>query len=242
MAVMGKEESALFDSLKWAAELKIALEQGLETTLRELQQIRDAIASLPHTGTPAVLREELAEPLAQIAERLQQADFYRASADLASRLTQLRTRIRAAVETMQAAQATRIKEAESALQRVPEWIELSLPEQQELLGQLEALALVASADLAGLKALINREFEIQDQVQQLRRRIEQLGRERLQARLAEEQAPLGVHEGPKTIKRRIKTRARITDLAALDAMIQDLQKLRGELKYAHSFELDVELD
>jgi hypothetical protein len=24
-------------------------------------------------------------------------------------------------------------------------------------------------------------------------------------------------------------------------MIQDLQKLRGELKYAHSFELDVEL-
>ena len=32
------------------------------------------------------------------------------------------------------------------------------------------------------------------------------------------------------------------DLAALDAMIQDLQKLRGELKYAHSFELDVELD
>jgi hypothetical protein len=239
---LGKEESALFDSLKWAAELKLALEQGLETSLRELQQIRDAIASLPHTGTPAVLREELAEPLAQIAERLQQADFYRASADLASRLTELRTRIRAAVETMQAAQATRIKEAESALQRVPEWIELSLPEQQELLGQLEALALRASADLAGFKALINREFEIQDQVQQLRRRIEQLGRERLQARLAEEQAPLGVHEGPKTIKRRIKTRARITALADLDAMIQDLQKLRGELKYAHSFELDVEVD
>lgn len=239
---LGKEESALFDSLKWAGELKIALEQGLESTLRELQHIRDAVASLPHTGTPAILREELAEPLAQIAERLQQADFYRASADLASRLTELRTRIRAAVEAMQAAQATRIREAESVLQRVPEWIELSLPEQQELLGQLEALVLLASADLAGLKTLINREFEIQDQVQQLRRRIEQLGRERLQARLAEEQATLGVQEGPTTIKRRIKTRSRITDLADLDAMIQDLQKLRGELKYAHSFELDMELD
>ncbi len=68
-----------------------------------------------------------------------------------------------------------------------------------------------------------------------------MGRERLQAWLQEEHAFLCAKEGSKTIKRRIKTRARITDLAELDTMIQDLQKVRGELKYAHSFELDVEL-
>ena len=44
-----------------------------------------------------------------------------------------------------------------------------------------------------------------------------------------------------TIKRQLKARNRITSLAELDTMIQTLQKLRGELKYAHSFELDVEL-
>ena len=41
---------------------------------------------------------------------------------------------------------------------------------------------------------------------------------------------------------KVKARARITTMSELDAMIQDLQKLRGELKYAHSFELDVEVD
>jgi len=56
-----------------------------------------------------------------------------------------------------------------------------------------------------------------------------------------EQEAMSVQEGAKTIKRQLKTRARITSLSELDAMIQTLQKLRGELKYAHSFELDVEL-
>lgn len=239
---LGKEESALYDSLKWAAELKIALEQGLETTLRELQQIRDAITNLPHTGTPAVLRQELAEPLAQIAQRLQQADFYRAASDLASCLTELRARIRAAAETMQQDQALRLRDAEIELQRVPEWAELTAQEQQEQLGKLESLALVVEPDLNGLKTLVNREFEIQSQVQALKQRIQHLGRERLLAKLKAEQDALGVKDGPKTIQRKVKARGRMTSLGELDAVIQELQKLRSELTYAHAFELKVEIE
>jgi hypothetical protein len=115
-------------------------------------------------------------------------------------------------------------------------------EQQDLLGSLEALAVTASADLSGLQALVNQEVDIQNQVLTLRNRIEHLGRERLQAKLKAEQDALNVQDGPKTIKRHLKTRTRITSLAELDTMIQHLQKLRGELKYAHSFELNVEVD
>lgn len=238
---LGKQDSPLFDSLKWAAELKTALEQGLETTVRQLQTLRTTIAGLPNTGVPASLKAELADPLASLEQRLAQPDFYRAAADLNSALTDFGSRIRSAAQTLQATQADRLKQAELDLQRVPEWIELTLQEQQDLLGSLEALALTASADLSGLQALVNQEVDIQNQVLTLRNRIEHLGRERLQAKLKAEQDALPAQDGPKTIKRQLKARARITTLTELDAMIQHLQKLRGELKYAHSFELDVEV-
>lgn len=239
---LGKAESPLFDSLKWAAELKAALEQGLQQTVRELQQVRIAVTNLPHTGIPAELKAELADPLAQIHHRLQQPDFYRAAPDLNSRLTDLRGRIRAAAEAMQAAQVERLKQAEIDLQRVPEWVELTVQEQQEQLAKLEALALVVEPDIHGLKALVNRDYDIQSQVQALKQSIEHLGRERMQARLRAEQEALAAKEGSKTIKRHFKARAHITSISDLDAMIQELQKLRGELKYAHNFELDVEID
>jgi hypothetical protein len=121
-------------------------------------------------------------------------------------------------------------------------VELTVQEQQEQLGKLEALGLVVEPDLTGLKALVNRDYDIQSQAQALKQRIEHLGRERLQAKLKAEQNALVAQDGNKTIKRSFKARARVTSLTDLDSMIQDLQKLRGELKYAHSFELDVELD
>lgn len=239
---LGKQDSSLYESLKWAAELKTGLDQGLENTVRQLQTLRSAIDGLPNTGVPAGLKAELADPLANIQQRLAQHDFYRAAADLNSGLTELNGRIRAAAESMQAAQSERLKQSEVDLQRVQEWVELTLQEQQELLGKLEGLALTGTADLSGLKELVNQELDIQNEVLNLKQQIERLGRERLQAKLKAEQEAMSVQEGVKTIKRQLKTRTRITSLSELDAMIQTLQKLRGELKYAHSFELDVELD
>ncbi len=241
---LGKQDSTLYESLKWAAEVRNSLEQGLEQTLRDLQQHRRAIEGLPHTDIPARLKEELAEPFAQLEQRLHQLDFHCHSADFNTGLTHLRAQVSGAAESMQAAQAERLKEAEVDLQRVPEWVELTLQEQQELLGKLEGLILQVQQDIAGLQALVNRDYEIHSQVQQLKQRIERLGRERLQERIKSEQQEKereGVQEA-KTISRSFKARARITSLSDLDAMIQALQKLKSELKYAHAFELDVQVE
>ncbi|HRP94827.1 MAG TPA: hypothetical protein PL143_01120 [Rhodocyclaceae bacterium] len=50
-----------------------------------------------------------------------------------------------------------------------------------------------------------------------------------------------MQDGLKTIEHRLETPARITSLPERGAMIQHLQKLRGALEYAHSFDLDVAL-
>lgn len=248
---LGKPESPLYASLKWASELRHALEQGLEATLRDLRELRALVGSLPNTGVPAALKAELAEPLAQLDAQLAQDDAYRTAADLSSRLTGMRGRIRDAALAQQAAQAERLKQVAADVLRVPEWAELTQQEQQELLAGLEALALQANPDAAGLRTLVNQDAVIFSQAQDAKARIERLGRERVQARMKAEmeiRAP-ETKDGEKkddtpkpAVKREVKARGHITTLADLDTLIKELQRLRSELHYAHTFELDLKLE
>lgn len=248
---LGKPESPLYASLKWAAELRHALEQGLEATLRDLRELRTLVDSLPNTGVPAALKADLAEPLAQLDAQLAQDDAYRAAADLSSRLTAMRGRIRDAALAQQAAQAERLTQVAADVQRVPEWAELTQQEQQELLAGLDALALQANPDAAGLRNLVNQDAVIFSQAQDAKARIERLGRERVQARMKAEmdvKVP-EARDGEKkddtpkpAVKRQVKARGHITTLADLDTLIKELQRVRSELHFAHAFELDLKLE
>ena len=241
---LGNEQSELFDSLKWAAELKLKLEQGLEQTLRDLNQHCNAIGNLPNVALLAKLKEELAEALNLIDERLQQADFYRFAADFSTSLTTIRARIRDTVIAMQDLLKTRIKEAEVDLKRVPEWVKLTQQEQTELLGSLERLIVEVAPDLAGLTTMLNKDYELQSQVQSLKHRIERLGQQRIKEELESAQAETPSGEGAEIkqpVLRSIKAHTKITSIDDLDLLIAQLQQLRGELKYAHAFAVNLEL-
>lgn len=241
---LGNEQSELFKSLKWAAEVRLNLENGLEQTLHDLRQHCMAIAHFPNTPLLTNLKEELEEIIALTEERLQQVDFYRFAADFNTNLTTIRARIRDAVIAMEDLLKKRIKEAEVDLKRVPEWIKLTQQEQTELLGNLERLIVDVNPDLAGLKIMLNKDYELQTQVQELKHRIERLGQQRIKEELESIQAEVLSGEAPEIkepIARNIKARTKITTIDDLDALIAQLQQLRGELKYAHAFAVNLEL-
>ena len=128
---LGGEESPLYTGLKWAAEVDVALKNGLEATIRALQFHRREIAALPDSGVPGDLRAELAEPLALLGERLSQENFYQHAADLNTMLTSIKARARAAAGQMAVAQGGSLREAREDLQRLPEWPELTQEEQAQ---------------------------------------------------------------------------------------------------------------
>jgi hypothetical protein len=238
---LGGEESELFNSLKWAAEVKLKLEQGLEQTLRDLRQHCTAITNLPNVVLLVTLKEELAEALSLIDERLKHADFYRFAADFSTSLTTIRTRIRDTVIAMQDLLKTRIKEAEVDLKRVPEWFKLTQQEQSELLGSLDRLIAEVTPDLLGLNAITNKLSELQDEVQVLKHSIERLGTKRIKEELEAEVPVPDASEPKPAVVRSIKARTKITTMDDLDVLITQLQQLRGELKYAHAFAVKLEL-
>lgn len=238
---LGGEESDLFNSLKWASDLKIKLEQGLEETLSDLQAHIKGINALPASGTPGLLKAELAEAIQDTEARLQQPDFFKYSTDFASTLTALKSRVRDTVIAMQAEQAQRIKAAEPDLRRLSEWTELTQQEQNNLLADLEQLEVEASEDLNGLQTLVNQDYSINNTIQDLKLRIQRIGRERLQEKVKQEQEQ-AVQEGkPKRMQRKLSSKPRITSINELDTLISELNRLRGELSYAHEFELTLNL-
>ncbi len=240
-ARLGGEESDLYHSLKWAADLKRSLEQGLEITLTELQTYRTALDTLPDSGAPGALKTELADTLVDMRERLSLNDFFKYHTEFASHLTHIKSRVRDTVLSLQAEQNQRIKDAEQDLRRIAEWRELTQQEQNNLLGDLEKLAVIASEDWAGLRTLVNQEYHIQTTLQDLKSRIQRIGQQRLQDKLREEQAE-AVKEGKKKITRSLQPKKHITSLAELNQLITQLEQLRSELQYAHEFELEINLD
>lgn len=237
---LGGDESELYANLKWAADLKRALEQGLEQTLGELQQHRRELESLPASGTPGQLKTELQDEIAGLNERLNHADFFKYSTEFAGSLTTLKSRVRDTAIALQNEQQQRITDAEQDLCRLSEWPELTQQEQNNLLADLEKLVVTASEDLTGLRLLVNQEYTIQSQVQDIKQRIQRIGQQRLQDKLREEQER-AIAEGKKKISRTLNPKPQITSIAELDALIAELQQLRGELKYAHEFELVIGL-
>ena len=226
-ARLGAAGSALNDDLVWAQALKAALDQGLEATLRALALHQREIESLPDTGVPGALRAEVADELKQLTERLSQPDFHVHGPEYATLLTHLQARVRDAALQQSAQQAQRLKDGVEVLQRTPGWAELTQQERGSTIAQVEQLALETSQDLAGLKRLLAREFDISSTVGQLERSVQAQGQDRLRLRVEEERAQYG-NKGPSTLERRHRLPAKVSSAAELGRVITQLQDLQAQ--------------
>ena len=237
---LGGTESVLYDSLKWAAAAKRALENGLEQTLRQLQQYRSRMMALPDSGIPGQLKATVAEELTQLHERLARADFYTHAADFNTLLTSLHTRVHTTVLQMEEAQHQRLQEAAQELTQVPEWGELTQEEHTSVLADLETLTLSATPDLQGLQTLLNQELGIHDRVHELKNRMIRQGQERRRQRLEDEKAQ-AKQEGRTRLSRAVTIPTSITDASQLDVLIQTLQALRHELALYSEIEVRIHI-
>lgn len=238
---LGAEQSPLYDQLKWAGQIEVALKQGLEGTVREIQRHRRDIESMPRSGVPGRLYQDVEEELQFVSDRLSQYDFGKHAADLNTTLTTLQARSRDASIQMEAAQKDTVREAQQDLQRLAEWPELTQEEQSQTLGQLDDLVIQGTPDLRGLKQLLGQEYVIGSRVSELKKHIEQLGRERRLQRLKDEKAQ-AEQTGQTKGSRSLSIPAAVTSAGQLESLIQQLQKIKDELAVYSEIEITIKLE
>lgn len=88
--------------------------------------------------------------------------------------------------------------------------------------------LAAAQDLAGLKKLLARDYDINSTLEDLKRSIQRQGQERLRQRMEEERAKTG-KKGPAKLYRSISLPAKMTSAADIDSLIQQLHEIKAQL-------------
>jgi hypothetical protein len=239
---LGGERSSLYENLVWAGELKHALAEGLASTIRELQEHRKELDSLPGSGIPGQLCQDLSDELALIKQRLVADDFYLHLADLNSSLTTIKSRVRDAVVQLKAEQKNRLTSAGEDLQRLPEWTELTQEEQSNALAVLEGLAVDAPENLSGLKQLIARDYDINTRSNDLKERIRAQGQERVRQRIEDERKKKGANDEPVTLVKTVPVPASVRTVAELDELIRLLQELKAQAALYSDLEVTLTLE
>ncbi|MBX3380229.1 MAG: BREX system P-loop protein BrxC [Phycisphaeraceae bacterium] len=237
---IGAPDSSLHFGLKWASAVERGLKQGLEQTVRDLQNHRKEIGALPDMGVPGQLKADLADELTQLKDRLGQSDFYCHAADLNTTLTGIRSRVRDAATAMATGQKQAIKDAQQDLQRLPEWPELTQEEQGTVLGELDGLSTETTSDLGGFKTLLNQDFMITTKCGELKRRIETLGRKRKLDRFEEEKAK-AKKAGQTKLTRTVSVPSAVRSVADLDGVITQLNGIKDELALYSEIDVTIQV-
>ncbi|WP_042775876.1 BREX system P-loop protein BrxC [Sinorhizobium fredii] len=224
---LGAENSSIYNNLKWALEVKRVLDNGLDSTLQDMQDHRREIGALPDTGIPGDLRRDSAEALQSVAGRMATEEFYKHAADFGTQLTEIQVRVRAAVSTLAEQQKQRLKDGLEDLQRVPEWSELTQEERSNTAARLDALELSVSHNLTGLRKLLTRDYDINSTIDELRRSIQRQGQERFRQRAEEAQQGMQ-EEGQTKLSEEVPLPIKLSSLADLDALILRLNELRSQ--------------
>ncbi len=235
---LGAEESALYDGLKWAIDVQRILGDGLEATVRDLQEHCREIQSFPESGVPGQLRDQVGDTLKQVKERLGQDDFYKHGADLNTALTEIQNQTRDAAIQLAETQQQTVRNAQHDLQRLPEWTELTQEEQSSCVSRLEQLLGEATQNLSGIEMLLNRDYEISNHSSELKKHIAQLGQERRLERLEEEKLK-AKQAGQTKLARNLLFPSIVTSAEQLTEIIRQLQELKSELAVYSEIEVNI---
>jgi effector-binding domain-containing protein len=240
-SALGSQESSIYDGLIWAREVSKSLDNGLEKTLSDLARHIREIDQLPKSGMPGRLREDLSESIDHAKQRIGQDDFCKHAADLASTLTSIQAATRDTAIAMAGEQKRVITEAQSDLQNLPDWKELTQEEQSTALSQVENLMIDTAEDLSGLKARITQDFVIGSRVSELKRGIEQTGNQRRRERLEHEKEK-AKQAGKTKLSRSVKVPKKVTGANQIDDLISNLQLVREEVAVYDDIEITIEFE
>jgi hypothetical protein len=114
------------------------------------------------------------------------------------------------------------------LSLLPEWLDLTAEEQGNTLAEIQGLSIEASRDMAGLKRLIARQFDIDSLIAETKAKVVKESKARRAATYPPAQPVPGGGMREK-MRRTIEVPARIESMADLDALIRTLSQLRQEL-------------
>ena len=229
---LGGVDSPLYESLVWARKLRKALDNGLRTTLKYLQRVRQEIEDLPDSGIPGKLKSSAAENLASVTDILSRESFFEEAASLGTVSGELDKLIAGAAADLARQQEAVANEELSRWQSSADWGDLTDEDRGWFSSEVAKLSIEADGTLDGLKKIVRNDFSLNSRLRDLADNVAKKAAKNRAAR-AKEPEPNGgpkveISESELVVPKVFKSANQI------DLLIAELNKLRARISSAVS--------
>ncbi len=161
----------MYQGLLLASKLTLAFEQGLESTIADLNKTVEQISSLPKSGVLGQLQKETADEISQLKTRLAADDFFEHSTDYSTALTSLTTAVTETAKALEDEQKANVQAAKESLTHMPAWPMLNQDRKSEMLGQLDEFAVDVESTFSGINQLMNNAYSMTTKVNELKSHV-----------------------------------------------------------------------
>ncbi len=220
---LGTESSALYEDLIWARDVKQALNNGAEQTIKEFRKLDESIVGLPSTGACETLQLGTEALRNDLSSRLSGGEFHRHIIDLNSGVSELQNASNTAASEFLADQAEQLENQKQELLQKSGLKSIQDDSMRNsLTDQVESLSLGTDTDLNAARELPSRMMEVNSRI---------LSIERVIRECIEEQNKESVEEPTPTAEQiDISLPVEIRTTEELDQTIESLEAVRPEIE------------
>lgn len=219
---LGGEECQLFDDLLWARDVKKAFDNGIDSVVKEANELLNEIPKLPDADIPGDLISETQEAREKLKEYCGREDFYAHMPEMKQWIGAITTKIQEMASLLAEKQKERLNAEKTKIQDSSLWNELGQDEQAYFATKMDALEVDTGIGLNGFKQLINNQFVIASKLHEMLREIELIVEGRRKERRIYEK---NLSHLPQTISSENQIDDIVTELDSLKEQLKDYDEI-----------------
>ena len=228
---LGKPDSALFENLKWIANVYKGFEEGMEKAFKEANDLKDSIDALPDSGIPKELKENSKIDFDSVHDITNAEEFFDRTSDLKDAISNIKALCSDYCQKLLNSENEKIEAETTQIKSSKDWNKLSSGQKEELSTTMNSLVIENEQGLDGIKDILNLNFTITNTFRAVRDQI----KEYLKAKPVATPKPGAGKKVAKDLSNFSKT---IANEQQLDTLISELDSTRGELNAGNEIEIN----
>ena len=169
---LGKENADLYVALKWAKDVYLAIENGIETTIKEIRALRISIDELPGEGVIADLKKLLSNRFDDLDKILGTDQFFSKAPELNDHLLEIKNVIETTCEQFRVQVNESITKSIQEIKNSYNWSQLSSEQKSEFLTRLEGSIIQEKEGVKGFREILNEAFSFSNLVTTINKEIQ----------------------------------------------------------------------
>ncbi|MEZ5044073.1 MAG: BREX system P-loop protein BrxC [Saprospiraceae bacterium] len=224
---LGKDDSSLFNDLLWIKKVHSSLSSGMKRTFKKAQTLKSDIESLPDSGLPLDLKKDCASFFESIEDILQDENFVDRLADLNDAISSIENECADYCQKLLVAENNSIDRRIHEIKSGADWSKLDSEQQEELDSRLSGLILSDKQGIDGIKDILNSNYGVNNNLSSVNEQI------------VEYIKSSGPGDAPKNKKVSLSKHSKIIQTEQeLDAIINEMERIRPELKDNNTVQID----